>query len=293
MSAVSPRWAERGQAAVETAIAFPTLIFTVLGILQLTLVQQARMTLEYAAFSAARVGAVWNGDTSKMQSAAVLALLPTLPSPPADAALNPCPQGLRVDGVGQLLCRWAAVEGANNRMRVSGPLAPFGSGKRLITVETVSPTREDFRGEQEIDFDLGGDSLEARRKGQLTIRLTYFFELKIPIINWMFFETWLAGMGGIGLSGLEVAEPTMHKGAKGAAVSDLKVRLGLEAAEVDPNCAFSGLSKSHLARLIALGAAAPGGVRARKWYLPLVTTYTIRMQSNPFLQFAGSKPECR
>jgi hypothetical protein len=89
---------QRGQAMVESAIVFPILIFTVLGIIQLTLVHQARIMLEYAAFSAARAGAVWNADPAVMESAAVFALLPTMPSPPTDALINICPKGLPLWG---------------------------------------------------------------------------------------------------------------------------------------------------------------------------------------------------
>ncbi len=281
---------ERGQAAVESAITLPTVIFTVLGILQLTLVHQARMMLEYAAFSAARAGAVWNGDPAKMQSAAMLALMPTMPSLPLDSAVTPCPEGMRVDKVGQLFCRWTLLDEANRRLPVTGALAPFGPGKRLVTVETLSPTKQDFGDEKELDFDQGGDSLAERQKSQLTLRLTYFYELRIPIVNWMFFETWLAGAGGIGLSGLEVAEPRMRLGGGNASVSDASIRMGIEASQVDSNCAFSGLTRAHVTRLLALGTGSSRLLGSAKWYIPLVTTYTIRMQSNPFLQFAGEPP---
>jgi hypothetical protein len=50
------------------------------------------------------------------------------------------------------------------------------------------------------------------------------------------------------------------------------------------NCSFTGLTADHLARLVALGSA-----RGR-WYLPLVTTYTIRMQSNPFARHVRDRP---
>ncbi len=274
---------QRGQAMVEAAIVFPMMIFTVLGIIQLTLVQQARIMLEYAAFSAARVGAVWNGDTREMEKAAVFALLPTMPSPVTDLLPINCPKGLRVDDLLSLACRYELVTRTNK-------YSPFGNGKRLITVETLSPTKADFGNEQEIDFDIGGDSLDQRRRSQLTIRLTYFYELRIPIINWVFFESWLAGPAGVGLRGLNPWEPKVAFESEEFEIANAAVRMGYEFTKVDSsktNCSYSGLQKSNLLRLAAMGSG------LGKWYLPLITTYTIRMQSNHFLKNAGAKPNCK
>lgn len=274
---------QRGQAMVEVAIVFPMMIFTVLGIIQLTLVQQAQIMLEYAAFSAARVGAVWNGDTREMEKAAVFALLPTMPSPVTDLLPIYCPKGLRVDDLLSLACRYKVVTTTND-------YSPFGNGKRLVTVETLSPTKADFGNEQEIDFDIGGDSLDQRRRSQLTIRLTYFYELRIPIINWVFFESWLAGLAGVGLPGLNPWEPKVAFESEELEIANAAVRMGYEYTKVDSsktNCSYSGLQKSNLLRLAALGSG------LGKWYLPLITTYTIRMQSNHFLKNAGAKPNCK
>ena len=69
------RRSQSGQAAVETAIVVPLMTFFILGILQLTLMHQASLMLEYAAFNAARSGAVWNMDKGRMKQARVSAEL--------------------------------------------------------------------------------------------------------------------------------------------------------------------------------------------------------------------------
>src|SRR5258705_9102744 len=69
---------ERGQAAIETALVMPLMIFFTLGIIQLAMVQQARLMTEYAAYQAARAGIVWNANNERMHDAAVFALLPTM-----------------------------------------------------------------------------------------------------------------------------------------------------------------------------------------------------------------------
>ena len=69
---------ESGQAAVESALVMPMMVFIVLGIIQLTMIQHARIMTEYAAFNAARAGIVWNGNNERMHDAAIMSLLPTM-----------------------------------------------------------------------------------------------------------------------------------------------------------------------------------------------------------------------
>ncbi|HEY3449158.1 MAG TPA: TadE family protein [Myxococcales bacterium] len=259
-----------GQVAVESAIVFPLAVFMILGIIQLTLIQQTRLMLEYAAFNAARAGVVWNGDQKKMEKAAILSLLPTMPSPPL---VDPGP--MRVDEPALLLARYAFIRGANS---IGG-----GLGAQLIKVETLNPTTDDFpSGKEEIDFDMVGDGLAQRKPSQLTIRLTYFYDLRLPIINKFFFETWLAGLSGVKLGGFDPFRPTMKHMPGG---DNLHVRMGVEAARAKPNCKFSGIERSTLLGLVAIGKA------TGKYYMPLVTTYTMRMQSSFFKRFATGKPK--
>src|SRR5918912_893402 len=67
---------EEGQALVEAALVLPTMVLLILGAIQLTQIQRARVAAEYGAFAAARTGIVMNGDPAKMRDAAALAILP-------------------------------------------------------------------------------------------------------------------------------------------------------------------------------------------------------------------------
>ena len=270
------RRSQSGQALVESALVFPLAIFFVLGTLQLTLVQQTRLMLEYAAFNAARAGAVWNGDRQKMEDAAIVTLLPTMPG----VASAPAP--LRVDEPELLLARWEALQHAN---WVGGAL-----NAKKIQVETLNPTLEDFQGQtRELDFDMvdpgqdGTSTLEDRRLSQLTIRLTYFYDLRLPIINKFFFETWLVGLSGMSLRGFDPFRPNTAQPAEGGS---LEQRLLAEAGSARTNCSYSGIQRTTLLSLIAIGQA------TGRYYMPLVTTYTIRMQSSFFKRFATAKPSC-
>lgn len=68
----------RGQAAVETALTLPLVVFMVLGALQLFTVMQARILAQYAASRAVRSGAMNFGDCYSMYDAALLVLLPAI-----------------------------------------------------------------------------------------------------------------------------------------------------------------------------------------------------------------------
>ena len=68
---------QSGQALVESAIVMPLMVFFILAIIQLAMVQHARIMTEYAAFNAARSGIVWNADRFIMENAAIMSLLPT------------------------------------------------------------------------------------------------------------------------------------------------------------------------------------------------------------------------
>src|SRR5688572_28898340 len=68
---------ESGQVAVEAALIMPLMVFMTLGIIQLTMIQHAKIMTEYAAYQAARAGIVWNGNNERMHDAAFVALLPT------------------------------------------------------------------------------------------------------------------------------------------------------------------------------------------------------------------------
>lgn len=256
---------EVGQAAVETAIVMPLLVMTILGILQLTMIQQARLMLEYAAFNAARAGIVWNMDPEKMRAAATLSLMPTLPALP----LLPEEVGhtSRVDSLPRLALQYGRFHAINEH------LSSLVLGQRAIDVEVLNPRKADFEGQLEIEFDKT-QRFEERRKTQLSVRVTYLFELRVPFANYLLFESWMAGNAGLGLSGLNPSMPKVKMGWSEFEAATA-ARFALEAARFKRHEAYSGLSQSEFMRLVFLALRGD-------YFLPLVTTYTMRMQSNPY-----------
>jgi hypothetical protein len=208
---------EHGQALVEAALVLPSMILLLLGAVQLTQLQQARLLAGYAAFAAARAGAVMNGDPEKMREAAALALLPAF-GPTASLA-----------EMGRTLVRFKAEDAALERL-----------GLRQLDLEVRNPVRSDFRAlgqhldGKEIDFD--DVRPQAAAANLLSLRLRYLYELKVPFANRVLQEIWLAAGG---------------KRGEGVLLGGL------------------------------LAAA-----RAGRYYLPVQALYTLRMQSNPYLQRA-------
>ncbi|NOY86013.1 MAG: pilus assembly protein [Deltaproteobacteria bacterium] len=71
-----PNPSEQGQGAVEAILTLPVFLILITVLFQSALLCMAQVTVQYAAFSAARTGAVWNGDMDQMTAAAGRVLLP-------------------------------------------------------------------------------------------------------------------------------------------------------------------------------------------------------------------------
>lgn len=66
----------RGQAFVEFALVMPVYLFMLICFIQLVLIMNAKLCLEYAAFAAARAGVVNRGNMDNMKAAAATVLSP-------------------------------------------------------------------------------------------------------------------------------------------------------------------------------------------------------------------------
>ncbi|AKJ02683.1 TadE-like protein [Archangium gephyra] len=267
MSEHLPQGRQSGQAAVESALVLPLMVFLGLGLLQLTLMQQAKLMTEYAAYCAARSGIVWNGNTERMRDAALVALLPTLG---------------RTDAPPELARTWTRARLQDEMLRrlpwptrdVGVPDSVNGAPlSGLVRVDTVNPSwyspvrsvwklrsAENWR---ELDFDgpdgypqvpaletklarffnlaLPDDAEEVYRKATvLSVRVRYWYELRVPFANGLIFTAWGAANAGVGLAH-QRGYATLHR-------RELGVLWGLAA--------------------------------SRRYFLPLTATYSLRMQSN-------------
>ncbi len=304
---------EAGQALVETAIIYPLIVFMILGVIQLTILHQTRLMMEYAAFNAARTGVVWNGNKVKMRNAALLSLIATQPSSPISDMI---PLG-KIENYTDLLLQAGVA-------LISAKVEGFGlQGRHLINVDILSPTEEDFgKDEVELDFDsFSGDAFKQRRLGQLSIRLTYFFRLKIPFANWVIWNTWaetrskelkkkyqafetfnammrqVANMTGGSFQCSDTATCTgprpflafdakNYSGwVKGAAAFSIS---GDANDRSQSSTDYEGLRNNDW-KAVFFASMLPG----RYYYIPLVTAHTMRMQSNLYkCSITGTDTDC-
>jgi len=247
---------------VETAIIVPMLVFMVLGIIQLGMLHNARLMTEYGAYRAVRAGIVNHGGCNVMERAALAALLPTLPP------LNgPGGMASRID----TLDRAMKFHNAYTRRLSSNPLFYSAASLPLLKIDVLNPKGGELQelfgtygshlDTLEIDYDDVRDDrvIEANL---LTIRLTYFYELRVPFANWQIHSFYL---------GRELLDEL-----KGLQFETQRIR-GQSATTYLQN---RGQGGGEYHRDLAILAQLSGN--QRKYVMPLVATWSMRMQSNLF-----------
>lgn len=162
--------AQSGQAAVESAITLPLVIFMLLGTLQLFMVLQARLLAQYSAYKAVRAGSLTHGSCESMTHAAIAALLPSITRTDSPERLGE-----------------AFLSRRNNRY---APALEAHDGPILELVrESPDPATIRPPAIEDNAFDLPG---ELR---VLTIRMLYWYRLKIPFADWVIGRAVLAYWG--------------------------------------------------------------------------------------------------
>ncbi|RKH86709.1 pilus assembly protein [Corallococcus sp. AB045] len=248
---------ESGQAAVESALVVPLMVFLILGTLQLTTLHHARLMTEYAAYRAARTGIVNHGDCETMKSAAYMALAPTLGPPESggrgrtDTLLN----AMEVHDAYTIGTHWQQ----NQRFP--------GSTLERVRVEVLNPRAGPYSslfasygshlGGREIDFDDYRDATVVAAN-LLSVRVTYFYELRIPFANWQLHTFY---MGREALGQLEGVTFLTQRAPGGGSASQYLEAEGARRA------------KSYFKELARLAGA-------QTYAIPVVATSTMRMQSN-------------
>lgn len=317
MKRASNRW-ESGQAAVEAAIVLPLQIFFILGIIQMTCMQHAKLMTEYAAYQAARAGIVWNGNNERMHDAATIALLPTMG---------------RSDTVVEMGKTWVLYEGWDLLMRSfswGGKSAINGSNLLgFVRVDTINPSwysgvgnfwkLKEGAGWRELDFD-GDDAFPATKPGivnfirgfwdpgfsdddeknkqyreanVLSIRVRYWYELKIPFANWLIHTSWFAANATANwttgqLKGA-IWAPQMGVTNQGATATTVKA--GTMSMPIGPALGIDhqkGFNTVYAPEMVVNWLIANGTIplpsgrymKGKHYFIPISATHSMRMQSN-------------
>ncbi|MCK5690438.1 pilus assembly protein [Myxococcota bacterium] len=210
---------ERGQVLVETAIIMPVVVFLILGALQIVLLQHGRVMTEYAAYNAARAGIVHNANWNVMRNAALISVLPLYAR--TDDLEHLAVTWAKVKAAAEI--SEAVDTGSATLERLAGDLLGvslpgLAQDISLIEINVTAPTAQDFRDwedyvnkqevfsrlvdrhaplaypsdGQEIDFDNLEFLKDHPTASRLSLEVRVLYPLKIPIVNKMIFELWLA-----------------------------------------------------------------------------------------------------
>jgi hypothetical protein len=205
-----------GASMVELLIALPMFVLLIFIIAELGLMYQAKAVLDMAALAAARRGAIHGGDTSEMKQAAALALTPLYAK---DANTLGVMEGALRSRIDTALPHWV---GSTSLTQFSLGPTFNGAGGGLqsgLAVETLSPTRpmvDDFgvmrnyvngsdstRKEKVIPNDnltyrstqlINGTNVQDANL--LKIKVTYLYELKMPLTHYFFTPLMNANLTG-------------------------------------------------------------------------------------------------
>jgi hypothetical protein len=172
---------QRGITLVEFAIVFPVASLFVLGLIQTGLVYMAKLTVNHATFMAARVGATHNASEKEMREAVIRGLSPFYQDSTDSNDLTRLAKAYAASKLDNIpLARpWAA------KVEVLNPspdaFTDFGVRDPRTRVTYIPNDNLEWRS-----LDLGSRSkMNIRDANLLKIRVTYGYELKVPVVAGM------------------------------------------------------------------------------------------------------------
>ena len=256
------RRGEEGQVIVEQALVMPMMVFLVLGIVQLAMIQQARIATEVAAYGAARSGIVYDGDPRMMRRAAFLSLLPTFGRADGMKALTPT---LALAAATQLGADLASLLGLSMLTDVSMVQVEILDHPEVDRLAVMR--RQKHLNGRQIDFD---DYREPEAEAnQLTVHVRYYYEMRIPFANRLLQLMWLAQRTGtmVAYGGTRFLEPTAPH-SRSSSHEKTKRAARARDDETKAVMAYRGLPRPE-------------------YRIPINTFYTMRMQSNLYRTSLG------
>jgi len=183
----SGRCHDSGQALVETAIVMPLFVFVLLGTLQLGLMHQAQALTTYAAYRAARAGALNHAQHSVMRRAAAAPLMPMMSIPGGGGGekvftiQSAAEYALKVQAIRAL--DFAPIPPVE--VKICGPtLAQIGTRNGL------NANAPNLNGVVQFDAPLNIDQANWRAsdRTKLRVEVTFQYRMPIPFANMMIYQ---------------------------------------------------------------------------------------------------------
>jgi TadE-like protein len=200
-----PMKSQSGQAAVETAIVMPLFVFLILGLLQIQLLNQARLMTKYAAYKAVRVGAIHSAKKSAMRNEALAVLLPFTGRRTSDSFFSATRANYLVS------MTKARLENAAGSLVDVTVCEPYGNAPR--------GDFDDPSGEMGIKPSKSADpTWKQANRGRLAIQVTQYHQMVIPFANQLI---WHIVSGAENANTMRVmrmnahANPVVFNGARG------------------------------------------------------------------------------
>ena len=191
-----------------------TMLFVLLGVIQLALVLNAYTMVRYAAYNAARAGIVHGGDKDKMVEAARQSLLATFPS-----------HGRASSALGMMENYQGAVATDQN------PLLNNFFGKPITDVEIIN---NGANCGDVVTFDDPVDTPNAA----ITVKVTHYYELVIPLVSRILFYVYTELRGGGGYNNEDINQLT--------AITDGKRRVSGQFRDIEYRIALHGFYTMRL-----------------------------------------------
>ena len=194
--------------AVEAALVMPLFVFLILGILQLGLTSQARVMAKYAAYRAARVGAMNHADPDAIQAAAIFHLLPVLVGNsevilPTSSATEVITKFGRHNTFDNMLLNG----GEQVKVVICGPTqSEYGQGGNRPLGRADQQELNAYGSRNEVDFDdpavqsgpdnfyqgaSGADALRRFNRMRLRVQVQWLYRMPIPFANWVITKAYL------------------------------------------------------------------------------------------------------
>lgn len=189
---------QKGQSLVEYLIILPSLLLIILGAIQMAFIYQAKSTLNYATFLAARQGAMNNGRlcvgagcfNGGMELGLAYGLLPLHVRSDGNISKTNIAKGLTD------IPEYGKLQGTLLAVKQSNPM-------RQAYIETINPPpawvnvakqRNGYTGNLEVPNDnlmyrstnnlgSGANSMNLQDGNLLKIKVTYCFKMDVPLVN--------------------------------------------------------------------------------------------------------------